>query len=311
MDPAAVPRVPVGSGRTPIPVIGLGTWRSPPEEVTTTITCAIEAGYRHFDGSPAYVNETALGAALREQFSAGRVTREDVFIVSKLWNSFHAAEDVKVGLQKTLEDLGLDYLDLYLMHWPYGFQRGDELFPLDKDGNLLYSDVHYLETWKAMEKCVEEGLVKNIGVSNFNSLQFQDIIDNCSIKPAVHQIEVHPYLTQQKLVRFCQDKGVAVTAYSPFASGPVPGAPAEVSNLLGETVLKTLATKYNKSPAQVVLRWLLQRDIIVIPKSVTPSRIKENIQVFDFELTSDDMEAVNGLNKNYRFMGPFTFKEDG
>ncbi|KAI0215964.1 Aldo-keto reductase family 1 member A1 [Lamellibrachia satsuma] len=309
MDPTAVPRVQIGASEASIPVIGLGTWKSPGDEVKVAVSCAIEAGYRHFDCAFGYGNESAVGAALSEKISQGGVKRENVFVTSKLWNTFHSAEDVKPALQKSLDNLGLDYFDLFMIHWPYGFQRGGEAFPKDKDGNVLYADTHYLETWKAMETCMDEGLVKNLAVSNFNSVQIQDIIDNCRIKPAVVQVEIHPYLSQEKLVKFCKEKDIPVTAYSPLGSGCTlgPGCPS----LLGEPILKTLAAKYGKSPAQIVLRWLLQRDIIVIPKSVTPSRIKENIQIFDFQLTAEDMETVHGLNRNHRFGGPYVIKEDG
>lgn len=311
MEAAAVPTVPIGTGGSTMPVFGLGTWRSPVEKLKQAVTCAVEAGYRHIDCAYAYCNEVEVAPALQEQISQGRVKREDMFIVSKLWNTFHSAEDVKPALQESLKRLGLEYLDLYLIHWPVSYPRADDLFPKDKDDNKVFDDTPPLETWKAMEKCVDEGLVKNIGLSNFNSVQVQDILDNCRIKPAVLQVEIHPYFSQEKLVKFCQDRNIIVTAYSPLGSNDLSGAPPDLMNLLGEPALKKVGTKHGKSPAQVVLRWLLQRNIVVIPKSITPSWIKENIQIFDFQLTADDIETVNGLNKNRRLLKPSLLKENG
>ncbi|KAK2180482.1 hypothetical protein NP493_441g02022 [Ridgeia piscesae] len=285
--------------------------QSPAEKVTQAVNVAIEAGYRHIDCAYIYDNEVNVGTALKEQISKSNVKREDMFIVSKLWWTFHSAEDVKPALQESLKRLGVEYLDLFLIHWPVPRQRGGGLFPQDNDGNYIFADTPTLETWTAMEKCVDAGLVKNIGLSNFNSIQVQDVIDNCRIKPSVLQVEIHPYMSQEKLVKFCHDRDIVITAYAPLGSSDIVGASPEFTNLLGEPVLKTLGTKYGKSPAQIVLRWLLQRNIVVIPKSVTPSWIKENIQIFDFQLTTDDMETVSGLNKNHRLLGRYFLNDDG
>ncbi|KAK2192834.1 hypothetical protein NP493_22g07022 [Ridgeia piscesae] len=285
--------------------------QSPPEKVTQAVNCAIEAGYRHIDGAYVYGNEVNIAPALKEQMSKGQVKREDLFITSKLWWTFHSAEDVKPALQESLKRLGVEYLDLYLIHWPTPCQRGGELLPEGDDGNYLFADTPIVETWKAIEKCVDEGLVKNIGLSNFNSVQVQEIIDNSRIKPSVLQVEIHPYFSQEKLVKFCHDRNMVVTAYSPLGSSDIDGASPEFTNLLGEPILKTLGTKYGKTPAQVVLRWHVQRNIVVIPKSVTPSWIKENIQIFDFQLTADDMETVNGLNQNHRLIRLSFRRDDG
>ncbi|KAK2183692.1 hypothetical protein NP493_299g00019 [Ridgeia piscesae] len=311
MESCRVPGATIGTAGATIPVVGLGTWRSQAGHAREAVQCAIDAGYRHIDCAFHYGNEADIGRAINEKIADGHVNREDLFIVSKLWNTFHSSEDVKPALQKSLQNLGLTYLDLYLIHFPTAFQRGGPAYPRNDNGQLLYADTHYLETWQALEKCVDEGLVRNIGLSNFNSLQIQDILDNCRIRPANLQVEIHPYFSQDGLVEYCHREGLTITAYSPLASPDNPGTLPECSRLLEEPTLLRLGTKYNKSAAQVVLRWLLQRKIVVIPKSVTPSRIKENIQLFDFELTTDDMASVKALDKHTRLVASYLINKDG
>mmetsp|Transcript_1237 Transcript_1237/g.1652 ORF Transcript_1237/g.1652 Transcript_1237/m.1652 type:complete len:265 (-) Transcript_1237:623-1417(-) len=202
-----------------MPIIGLGTWKGKPGMVEKAVLEALKAGYRHIDCAAVYGNEKEVGAALKIAFDSGIVTREEVFITGKLWNTFHKPQHVKDALAASLRDLRLDYLDLYLIHWPIAFEfSGDELFPKDKDGNLKYSEDSYLKTWKAMEECVDEGLVKSIGLSNFNSVQIKQILSASRYLPAVLQVESHPYLTQEKLIEFCNEQNIAVTAYSPLGS---------------------------------------------------------------------------------------------
>uniref|UniRef100_A0A668ACC0 alcohol dehydrogenase (NADP(+)) n=1 Tax=Myripristis murdjan TaxID=586833 RepID=A0A668ACC0_9TELE len=288
-----------------MPLLGLGTWKSEPGKVKQAVIWALQAGYRHIDCAAIYGNEVEIGEALQETLGPGKaLRREDVFITSKLWNTRHHPDDVEPSLLKTLKDLKLEYLDLYLIHWPYAFQRGDVAFPKKEDGTLLYDDIDYKLTWAAMEKLVGKGLVRAIGLSNFNSRQIDDILSVASIKPTVLQVESHPYLSQVELLAHCRDRGLVMTAYSPLGSPDRawkhPGEPV----LLDEPVLATLAKKYNKSPAQIILRWQTQRGVVTIPKSVTESRIKENIQVFDFTLEGEEMKSVTDLNKGWRYIVP-------
>ncbi|KAM8888475.1 aldo-keto reductase family 1 member A1-B isoform 1-T1 [Synchiropus picturatus] len=288
-----------------MPLIGLGTWKSDPGKVKQAVVWALNAGYRHIDCASVYGNEPEVGEALQESLGpASGLRREDVFITSKLWNTRHTPEDVEPALLRTLKDLKLEYLDLYLIHWPYAFQRGDNPFPKNQEGHLLYDDTDYKVTWAAMEKLVEKGLVRAIGLSNFNSRQVDDILSVASIKPTVLQVECHPYLAQVELLAHCRDRGLVLTAYSPLGSPDRSWKHPDEPVLLDEPLMDSIATKYNKSPAQIILRWQTQRGVVTIPKSVTQSRIKENLQVFDFTLEADEMKSITALNKGWRYIVP-------
>ncbi|XP_046368340.1 1,5-anhydro-D-fructose reductase-like isoform X2 [Haliotis rufescens] len=301
---AAVPVLKFSNGKS-MPVFGLGTWQSPKGEVAEAVKAAIACGYRHIDCAWAYGNEAEVGQAIKAKIDDGTVKREDLFITTKLWNTFHRPDLVEGAMKDSLERLGLSYVDLYLMHWPVAFKEDTgESMPKDADGILILSDADYLDTWKEMELLVEKGFTKSIGVSNFNSEQLQRLLQTEGLKyaPVTNQVEVNPYILNNKLISFCREKGIAITAYSPLGSSDHPAfrSDAAFRRLFDEPSLQELGKKYGKTVAQVVLRWGLQRDTIVIPKSVTPSRIKENFQVFDFQLTEEEMNVVSALDRNFR-----------
>jgi diketogulonate reductase-like aldo/keto reductase len=286
-----------------IPVLGLGTWKSEPNLVGEAVEFALtKAGYKHIDCASIYKNEPEVGEAFRESFKT--VKREEVFITSKLWNTEHRAENVEKACRKTLTDLKLEYLDLYLMHWGISFIKSENLEPLSKDGKALTDNVSVQETWQAMEQLVKKGLVKSIGVANFSGPMLIDLLTYAQIRPAMNQVEIHPYNSQKGLLDFCKYQNIVVTAYSPLGRQ---GADREGPRLFDDLVIKSLAKKYKKTEAQVLLNWAVGRGTIAIPKSVTPARITENIDIFDFELTVDEKNDINSLNKNYRFVNPSTW----
>ncbi|KAK5604161.1 Aldo-keto reductase 1 member A1-A [Crenichthys baileyi] len=274
-------------------------------QVKRAVLTALDCGYRHIDCAAAYGNEQEVGEALALWLGAEKALRRDeVFVTSKLWNTKHDPEDVEDTCRTCLAHLGLSYLDLYLMHWPMAFKRGKELMPRQDDGSICYSDTHYRDTWKAMENLVEKGLVKAIGLSNFNARQIDDIMSIARHKPVVNQVECHPYLSQVDLLSHCRSLAICVTAYSPLGSGDRPWASPDEPSLLEDLRLGALAERYQKSPAQVILRWHIQRGVVCIPKSVTASRIKENLKAFDFSLSEEDMKLIDSFNRNTRFIVP-------
>lgn len=253
-----------------MPMLGLGVYKVEDGVVTVdTVKAALDAGYRLIDTAAIYQNEESVGQALRE---AG-IPREDVFVTTKLWNEFHGFDEALQAFQDSLDRLGLEYVDLFLIHWP-----------MPRFGK-------FVETYKALEQLYEEGRVRAIGVSNFEIEHLEQIIQSCSIVPAVNQVEIHPYLSQKELIAFCKRYDIQIQAWSPLMKGR--------EALEDETIVK-IANAHGKSPAQVILRWHLQNGVAVIPKSVTPSRIKENIQVFDFTLTKEEMAAIDALNRDER-----------
>ncbi|GER67503.1 glyoxal reductase [Weizmannia acidilactici] len=254
---------------TEIPQLGLGVFLVKDEaELKTSVKTALEVGYRHIDTAMIYGNETYVGEAIRES----GVDRKDIFITSKLWNYDHGYEEAKTAFQASLDRLGTDYLDLYLIHWP---------------------SAKYIESWKAMEELYHEGKIKAIGVSNFQIHHLEDLMAHTDIVPMINQIETHPEFPQNQLHEFMKQHNILHEAWGPLGQGK--------HHLLEQPVLVELAEKYGKTPAQIVLRWHVERGIVVIPKSVTPSRIKENSEIFDFSLTQEDMEKIAALNSGRRY----------
>ncbi|XP_056373654.1 aldo-keto reductase family 1 member C3-like isoform X2 [Hyla sarda] len=266
---------------------------------------AIEAGYRHVDCAYLYGNEVEVGRAIREKIADGTVRREDLFFTGKLWSTFHSPDLVRPALEKSLKNLQMDYLDLFLIHIPLDFKPGEDLVPVDENGKYLYNNTDLRDTWEAMERCKDAGLVKSIGVSNFNRRQLELILNKPGLKqkPVCNQVECHLYLNQSKLLAFCKSHDIVLVAYSALGSSrdDTWGIGKDAPVLLEDPILNAIADKLGRTPAQVAMRYLLQRGIVVLAKSFTPARIKQNLQVLDFQLSEEDMTSLDGLNKNLRY----------
>lgn len=309
------PTVKLNDG-TEMPIIGLGTAHPRVFDSDPTAVHALEIGYRHFDTAWLYGNQSVLGDALRKGIKQLGIKREDIFVTSKVWNNFHKKESTIKNCQTNLDQLKFDYVDLLLVHSPVSFQEDpDNPFPCDADGKHLYSDVDVLETWQGMEECLKKGMTKSIGVSNFGIQGLKRILDNCTVKPTVNQVECHPYLNRKELVDFCKSHDIIVTTYGPLGSpynqaAFVTTEPIDRNlHILEDPVVVEIANNHKKTPAQVSLRWAVQRGAVPLPRSNKKHRLEENFGIFDFELTSDEMQKIDGLNKSAHAYPSHKFKD--
>lgn len=295
-----------------MPLLGLGTWKSDPGLVGNAVREAIRLGYRHIDCASIYGNEREIGAAISEAISSGEVTREELWITSKLWCNSHGRENVEPALRRTLEDLQLDWLDLYLIHWPVAIRPGVG-FPSSAEDLLPPDPTRLRETWEGMEAAQETGLTRHIGVSNFSIRKLEDLLRHSRIKPELNQVELHPLLQQPELLKFCTAAGIHLTAYSPLGSGDRPArlkAPDEPV-LLEHPVIAAIATEHQCSTAQVLLAWHLQRGIATIPKSVSPERLRENLAAAAIQLSPADLDRIAALDQGLRLVdGSFWLMEN-
>ncbi|CAG5183468.1 uncharacterized protein ALTATR162_LOCUS10596 [Alternaria atra] len=274
-----------------IPAVGFGTWQAKPGEVERAVETALKAGYRHIDCAAIYRNEAEVGDGIRRS----GVPRSEIFLTGKLWNTKHAPEDVEAALDKSLQDLGVEYLDLFLMHWPVAFNGATgKWFPLRENGVFDLVDIDPATTYKAMEKLLDTGKVRAIGVSNFTVNRLNDLLSKTDVVPAVNQVEAHPYLQQPPLFDFCKSKGILIEAYSPLGNNQT-GEPRTVDDEL----VSVLGRRLGMDGGQLLASWGIQRGTVVLPKSVTPNRIKSNMQVK--ELPKDAFDELSGLERHKRF----------
>lgn len=287
-------KIPLTHGSGAIPALGFGTLIPDPLATKQATKAALEAGFRHFDCSERYRNEQSVGDATQEVFKAGAVHRKDVFVTTKLWNNNHRPERVKPAFDASRQRLQLDYVDCYLIHTPFAFQPGDEQEPRDEHGQVIYdSGVTLVETWQALESLVDEGQCRAIGLSNVNLEKLQEIVEAARIKPAVVEVESHPYLPEWDLLEYCQQHGIVLLAFAALGHGMEP-------RLLDDPVIVAVARRLRRTPAQVLLAWAIQRGTALLTTAVTPSRIRENFELST--LPEDAMQDIrNGVTTNIRF----------
>jgi alcohol dehydrogenase (NADP+) len=301
------PKLKMKGGST-MPAIGLGTWRSEKGEVGAAVLSAIKVGYRHFDCSPIYGNEKEIGEAFSMAFREGLVKRQELWITSKLWNDNHAKEHVLPALRQTLADLQLDYLDLYLIHWPVAFRHG-VVMPKEENNFLKPEEAPLDKTWKGMEAALAEGLARHIGVSNFSSARLEKLLEVAEHAPEVNQVECHPFLAQKELLEVCKRHGVVLTGYCPLGSGKEKGG--AVPDIIGNEIIQKVAKNHGVSSAQVALAWAANRGTVAIPKSTNKSRQSENLAAAEISLTESEMAEINSLDSGYRYIDGTVWTGEG
>ena len=285
-------RIPLSHGAGRIPALGFGTLIPDAAETITATRDALEAGFRHFDCAERYGNEREVGTALQAGLAAGGIAREDIFVTTKLWNSNHRPERVEPAFQGSLDRLGLKYLDLYLIHTPFAFQPGDDQDPRDQSGNVIYDQgVTLLDTWKAMESLVDHSKCRAIGLSDISLDEVKPIYESARIKPAVVQVESHPYLPEMELLEFCKEKGIVFLAFAPLGHGMKPG-------LLEDPVISAIAERIGKTPAQVLLAWAVQRGTALLTTPRSAARAKENFDISP--LPKDALDEINRIQTRQR-----------
>ncbi|MEM6253740.1 MAG: aldo/keto reductase [Cyanobacteria bacterium P01_D01_bin.156] len=296
--------------------LGLKTQTIAPGDVYGAVKDAIAAGYRHIDCAHIYGNEVKIGRALADSFAEGVVTRDQMWITSKLWNDAHAPGDVQPALEETLANLQLDYLDLYLMHWPIAMKKGSS-GSLTSDQLIPLNELPLLTTWQAMESLIDKGLCRHIGVSNFSIPKLQNLLDHARLQPELNQIELHPYLQQSAMMDFCTANNIQLTGYSPLGSSDRPDSLKSANEpiLLEEPTIATIAQSHGATSAQVLLSWAMHRGTAVIPKSFNPKRLRQNLAAVDVALSAEDMNTIQTLDLNRRYVdgafwqvpeGPYT-----
>ena len=284
-----------------MPIMGLGTWRAEKGKVYEAVRNAIEIGYRHLDCASIYLNEEEVGSAIADSIKAGEVTRDELWITSKLWNDSHQPDSVIPALERQLDNLQLEYLDLYLVHWPVAFKVRA---PKSADDLFSPAEMPLSLTWSAMEACRNEGLARHIGVSNCSARVIGEVLDNCKIKPEMNQVEIHPFNPQSDLVAFCHDNQIHVTAYASLGSKGRPAAMIEESepDLLAHPVVRDIALRRGMTPAQVLLKWSMSKGIAVIPKSVRKDRLLQNYTSATFTLSDIDVQNLDAIDTRIRFV---------
>ncbi|KAK9875413.1 hypothetical protein WA026_007806 [Henosepilachna vigintioctopunctata] len=310
-----VPNFTLNTGKK-IPSIGYGTWQAKDEELEKALDAALETGYRHIDTAYVYGNEKVIGNVLKKWISQGKLKREDLFLVTKLPTFGNRPENVNKYMQRSLKNLQVDYVDLYLVHLPFALKEVEgKPHPKTPEGNIdLDTTTDHIALWKEMEKLVDAGYTKAIGLSNFNKTQVERILKNCKIQPSSLQIELHVYLQHNILVDFCKKNNILVTAYSPLGAPGLGtfnakfGKTDTLPSVLGNPTVKEIAKKHGKTEAQVVLRFDIQRGIIPIPKSTNPGRLRQNLDIFDFELDSEDLQKLKSLDAGIRLLDFKIFK---
>ncbi|MBE7382771.1 MAG: aldo/keto reductase [Leptolyngbya sp. SIO1E4] len=288
-----------------IPAFGLGTWKSHEGDAYQAVKEALRIGYHHIDGAWIYGNEAEVGRGICESIAAGVIAREDVFVTSKLWNSFHAPEAVEAGCRETLTAFGLDYLDLYLMHWPVAFRPGT-VMPQDPEGFWPLPEMPLAKTFEAMVKLRDQGLVKSVGVSNFSISKLERLIAACGVTPAVNQVELHPYHPQTELLAYCRKQGIHLTAYSPLGSRDRPDSMKAVDEppLLDNETVKSIAAEEGLTPGQLLIAWAIDRGTSVIPKSTHPDRIAQNLAAASHTLSAKARSAIDAIDIHFRYVNP-------